>query len=297
MPIRRNVWLALLQLRSQLHHFVVTFIVFYLCDRYQNKELACIQNTSMLLFYHTDRTRGAWLADHAWPTVARFKKVGTFLWKLGGIAHHHRFYQVITLVNKKDTTLLMTVVFSWEDISSSRCLSANLKLKWGHVAYDAWKKSKISMYLPAMVPGRLPHASNIPNWNSSLPTQLSMHSIIIINDRWWRWKGGDGATYQCFGSRLLLLFHNYLATMSKIQGSVKWFSNKKGYGFITPAEGSPISEDIFVHQSSIHCDGYRTLVSGGWVVAVLLCFEFLAFKFYLILSPSTWTLIRTKDGK
>jgi cold shock CspA family protein len=49
--------------------------------------------------------------------------------------------------------------------------------------------------------------------------------------------------------------------MAKVQGSVKWFSNKKGYGFITPAEGSPISEDIFVHQSSIHCEGYRTLVS------------------------------------
>ena len=49
--------------------------------------------------------------------------------------------------------------------------------------------------------------------------------------------------------------------MSKVQGSVKWFSNRKGYGFITPAEGSPISEDIFVHQSSLQCDGYRTVVS------------------------------------
>lgn len=47
----------------------------------------------------------------------------------------------------------------------------------------------------------------------------------------------------------------------KVQGSVKWFSNKKGYGFITPVEGSPISNDIFVHQSAIHSDGYRTLVS------------------------------------
>jgi CspA family cold shock protein len=47
----------------------------------------------------------------------------------------------------------------------------------------------------------------------------------------------------------------------KVQGSVKWFSNRKGYGFITPAEGSSITEDIFVHQSSIFCEGYRTLVS------------------------------------
>lgn len=51
----------------------------------------------------------------------------------------------------------------------------------------------------------------------------------------------------------------------KVQGSVKWFSNKKGYGFITPVEGSPITNDIFVHQSAIHSDGYRTL-DEGWKV-------------------------------
>lgn len=51
----------------------------------------------------------------------------------------------------------------------------------------------------------------------------------------------------------------------KIQGSVKWFSNKKGYGFITPAAGSSISDDIFVHQSSISSTGYRTL-DEGWAV-------------------------------
>mmetsp|Transcript_15782 Transcript_15782/g.23708 ORF Transcript_15782/g.23708 Transcript_15782/m.23708 type:complete len:291 (-) Transcript_15782:298-1170(-) len=45
----------------------------------------------------------------------------------------------------------------------------------------------------------------------------------------------------------------------KIQGTVKWFSNKKGYGFITPIEGSSFTDDIFVHQSAIHSDGYRTL--------------------------------------
>jgi len=51
----------------------------------------------------------------------------------------------------------------------------------------------------------------------------------------------------------------------KVQGTVKWFSNKKGYGFITPAEGSSIAEDVFVHQSSIFCEGYRTL-DEGWEV-------------------------------
>uniref|UniRef100_A0A7S2I025 CSD domain-containing protein n=1 Tax=Helicotheca tamesis TaxID=374047 RepID=A0A7S2I025_9STRA len=52
----------------------------------------------------------------------------------------------------------------------------------------------------------------------------------------------------------------------KIQGTVKWFSNKKGYGFLTPNEGSPVDvEDVFVHQSSIHSEGYRSL-DQGWVV-------------------------------
>ena len=41
-------------------------------------------------------------------------------------------------------------------------------------------------------------------------------------------------------------------------GTVKWFSNKKGYGFIEQEEG----QDIFVHYSSIAQDGFRTL-SGG----------------------------------
>lgn len=53
--------------------------------------------------------------------------------------------------------------------------------------------------------------------------------------------------------------------MSKVQGVVKWFSNKKGFGFITPGEGSPTTEDIFVHQSSISSEGYRTL-DEGWEV-------------------------------
>jgi len=53
---------------------------------------------------------------------------------------------------------------------------------------------------------------------------------------------------------------------AKILGSVKWFSNKKGFGFITPDEGSSITDDIFVHQSVINSDGgYRTL-DEGWNV-------------------------------
>ena len=39
-------------------------------------------------------------------------------------------------------------------------------------------------------------------------------------------------------------------------GTVKWFNNSKGYGFITPAEGG---KDLFVHMSSIMMEGYKTL--------------------------------------
>ena len=42
-------------------------------------------------------------------------------------------------------------------------------------------------------------------------------------------------------------------------GTVKWFNNAKGYGFILPEGGG---DDLFVHYSSIHMDGYKTLKAG-----------------------------------
>lgn len=45
-------------------------------------------------------------------------------------------------------------------------------------------------------------------------------------------------------------------------GTVKWFSDAKGYGFITPADGS---KDLFVHHSNIAGDGYKSLAEGDSV--------------------------------
>ena len=41
-------------------------------------------------------------------------------------------------------------------------------------------------------------------------------------------------------------------------GTVKWFNNQKGYGFISDAEG----HDVFVHYSGLNMDGFKTLEEG-----------------------------------
>ena len=43
------------------------------------------------------------------------------------------------------------------------------------------------------------------------------------------------------------------------QGSVKWFNNAKGYGFIVSEE---FNEDLFIHYSAINVEGYKTLKAG-----------------------------------
>lgn len=55
--------------------------------------------------------------------------------------------------------------------------------------------------------------------------------------------------------------------MTKIKGTINWFNESKGFGFITPDDGS---KDVFVHFSAIIADGFKTLAEGQRVEFVII---------------------------
>jgi CspA family cold shock protein len=72
-------------------------------------------------------------------------------------------------------------------------------------------------------------------------------------------EGGGVVEFQAWRGQCPVALINSNKGESMATGTVKWFNDAKGYGFITPDDGS---EDLFAHFSAINMSGFKTLKEG-----------------------------------